>query len=252
MQHQSLEAENACYTFGEPAMLQPILIIIALSLSYVWVSIPELRDISLQLTGVLLVFYFVSKRFTSSRLHHILPKPESFETALLTMAVAVIIGSTGSLDSPFLPLFHLILFVSVLTISLEANIVKMIGLTIFLWSTSVHPLTRPMWIELMSLPFLMPLMIFARVEFEEAREERHLITLEEDLLKQQESRILLFLGTYLKPKLSYIRQLLQLQENTWTATKQLELLEQEVTQAMQEIDTATDTLDTPGETRHSA
>ncbi|MCD8484809.1 hypothetical protein LRY65_02595 [Candidatus Woesebacteria bacterium] len=233
-------------------MLQPILIIIALSASYVWVSVPELRDISLQLTGLLLVFYFVSKRFTANRLHHILPKPESFETALLTTAVAVIIGSTGSLESPFLPLFHLILFISVLTISLEANIIKMIGLTIFLWSTSVHPLTRSMWIELMSLPFLMPLMIFARLEFEEAREERHLHELEDDLLKQQESRMLLFLGTYVKPKLAYIRQLLQLQENTWTASKQLELLEQEVTQAMQEIDTATDTLDEPTATTETA
>ncbi len=228
-------------------MLQPLLIIIALSLSYIWVSVPELRDISLQLTGGLLLVYFLSKRFTANRLHHILPKPESFETALLTTAVAVIIGSTGSLESPFLPLFHIILFVSVLTISLEANIIKMIGLTIFLWSTSVHPLTRGMWIELLSLPFLMPLMIFARLEFEEAREERHMHQLEDDLLKQQESHILLFLGTYVKPKLSYIRQLLQLSENIPAASKQLSLLEQEVTQAMQEIDSATDTLDEPSQ-----
>lgn len=227
-------------------MLQPILIIISLTLSYLWVSVPELRALSLQLTGVLLVVYFISKRFTSSRLHHVLPKPESFETALLTTAVAVVVGSTGSLHSPFLPLFHLILFISVLTISLEANIVKMFGLCMFLWSTSTHPLTQGMWIELFSLPFLLPLMIFARLEFEEAKEEKHLLELEESTLSQQESRMLLLLSTFLKPKLGYIRQLLQTsKDNTWSAIKQIELLEEEVNSAIKEIDEASDTLDSP-------
>lgn len=227
-------------------MLQPLLIIISLTVSYLWVSVPSLRGVSLQLTGVLLLIYFVSKRFTSSRLHHVLPKPESFETALLTTAVAVVVGSTGSLHSPFLPLFHLILFISVLTISLEANIVKMFGLTIFLWATSTHPLTQGMWIELLSLPFLLPLMIFARLEFEEAKEEKYLHMLEDGVLSQQESRMLLFLSTFLKPKLSYIRQLLQTSsENTWSAIKQIEMLEQEVNSAIQDIDEASDTLDTP-------
>jgi len=225
-------------------MLQPLLIIISLVLSYLWVSVPELRSLSLQFTGGLFLLYFISKRFTSDRLHHILPKPESLETALLTLAVAVVVGSTGSLQSPFLPLFHIILFVSVLTISLEANLVKMLGLTLFLWGTTAHPLDQQLWIELMSLPFLLPLMIFARLEFEEAREEKHLHLLEEQLLSQQESRMLLFLSTFLKPKLSFVRQLLQTStQNTWTAVKQIELLEQEINSAIEEIDSATETLD---------
>lgn len=227
-------------------MLDLVLIVVFLSLSYLWVAIPELRELSLQLTAALFVVYFVSKRLSGSRWHHILPKPASIETALLTGAVALVVGSTGSLQSPFLPLFHLILFISVLTIDLPANIAKVIGLTVFLWATSIQPFTNAMWIELLSLPFLMPLMIFARLQFEEAQEEKHLIKLEENILQEQEQRILLFLATYLRPKLNYIRQLLRVtQDNRLAVDRQLETLEQDIIKLTQEIDHASDSLDLP-------
>lgn len=209
-------------------VFEPLSIACALTVAYVWVTLPELRGFSLQLTAASIVLFFIAKRVSHSRIHHVLPQPETFETALLVGGVALGVGATGGLASPFLPLIYLVLFASVLTLRLSSNIAQMIGLTVFLWAVTPHPLSSALLIELLSLPFLLPLMIFARYQFDEAQEQRHLAQQERVLLRGEEQEIIQFLGTFLHPKLQQLQRTLSLNpREPWVVQKQLELLEKE-------------------------
>jgi hypothetical protein len=221
--------------------LEPASILFAFVLAYFWVSSPLLREYSLQLASGLFLIYFISKRLQQSKWNHLMPSEESLETALLVGAVAVVVGSTDSLGSPFLPLFYLLLFVSVMTINLYSNLVEMVALLLFLWAVSVHPLTTNYWLELLSLPLLLPLMLFARWQFEEAQEDKYRLKQEENLLAEQESRIMMFLSTYLVPRLRQLRAMLIINDqNRLSVAKQLEILEAESGRLLQEIDQADD------------
>src|SRR3989304_10044264 len=76
---------------------------VATSIAYVWVIVPDLQQYTLQFTAVLLLTYLFVKRRSGAKLHHILPTSLTIETALLTTALLLLIGGTGSLNSLFLP-----------------------------------------------------------------------------------------------------------------------------------------------------
>lgn len=216
-----------------PALLESLLLLASLAASYTWVSSPELRPYSLQLTAILLGIFFVSKRLSRSGVHHVLPTPESLETAFLVGAVSLVVGSTGALDSPFLPLFHLILFFGVLSLRTTGNLALVTALTVFLWATSGQPFSREDWIELLSLPFLLPLLIFARMQFDESRDRAHLLESEDEALREEEARIARFVRAYLRPKLRQVRNLLDTSAaNAPAAAKQLALVEDEAEQIL--------------------
>ncbi len=223
------------------ALLEPASILVSFGLAYAWVTSPALREYSLQLSAGLFLVYFISKKLQQSKLRHIMPSESTLETALLVGAVAIVVGSTGGLGSPFLPLFYLLLFVSVMTVDLTTNLVEMVSLLVFLWAISIHPLSTNYWLELFSLPLLLPLMLFARWQFEEAQEDKYRLQQEEHLLAHQETNMLMFLSTFLVPKLRQLRAMLILSEqNRLSVAKQLELLELESQRVMNDIDVADD------------
>jgi hypothetical protein len=209
-------------------LFEPLSLIVALALAYAWMVLPELRGYSLQLASLGLVLFFVLKRVSRSRLHHILPRPDSLEAAILLGVVSLGIGATGGLASPFLPVYYLLLFITVLTLSLSSNLVALAGMSLFLWGTTPHPLASIQLIELVSLPFLLPLMVFARMQFDEAKEQKYLAEQEEILLDEQEEQVVEFLSSHLHPKLQGLRLALETSpENNWMVRRQLEVLEKD-------------------------
>lgn len=209
-------------------LFEPISLIIALALAYAWVVLPELRIYSLQLAAFGLVLFFLLKRMGRSRLHHVLPKPDSLEAAVLFGVVSLGIGATGGLASPFVPVYYLLLFITVLTLSLSSNLIVLVGMSLFLWGTTPHPLASMQLIELLSLPFLLPLMVFARMQFDEAKEQKYLAEQEEVLLNEQEEQVVSFLSEHLHPKLQSLRLALEISpENNWMVRRQLEVLEKD-------------------------
>lgn len=221
-------------------MLEPATILLAILLAYTWTAFPGLQPYSLQLTAGLFLLYFLSKRLSGSRWHHVLPRPETWETALLVSAVAILVGATGGLSSPFLALFYVLLFLSALTLSVAANLVEMIALVVFLWAVSVQPLSRDLWIRLVEFPILLPLLLFARVQYEEARREKARAVADETQMASQEQKMLLFLSTHLRPKLMQFRQMLLMSDpqdqNRQVVAQQIALLEKDVAEVSQVID----------------
>lgn len=213
------------------ALVESLLIILSVSLSYLWLTSPDLHPYSLQLTALFFVAYFVAKRFQRAGWHHILPSSETFQAALLTAGLTLVVGATGGLNSPFLPLFHLLLFVAALSLGMWANLVEMSTLTVFLWAISTHPLTNANTISLLSLPFLLPLMIFARMQFEEAQTERALLKKN----NSEEEKTQRYLKNFLVPKLQAVRESLSMSHNnTPLVQKQLALLENETNRLIEE------------------
>ncbi len=205
---------------------EPLSLVISFGLAYAWVVLPQLQQYSLQLASFGVIVFFVLKRLGRSRLHHILPKPNSLESSVLIAIVSLGIGATGGLASPFLPLYYLLLFITVLTLSASSNLVVLTGMSLFLWSVTAHPLQTTHWVELLSLPFLLPLMIFARMQFDEAKEQKYLAEQEELLLNTQEEQVVSFLADHLRPKLRTLRLALEMStENSWMVRRQLEVLE---------------------------
>lgn len=220
---------------------EPFSLIFSLLLAYFWVQSPLLREMSLQVSALLFLVYFLNKRLQKSRWHHVMPKGDTLEASLLLGAVAIVVGTSGGLGSPFLPLFYLLLFVSVLTLHLYTNLVEMVALMVFLWAVTPAPINTNHLIELLSLPLLLPLMLFARWQFEEAQEDRYRLEQEETLLASQETKILMFLSTYLQPRLQQLRGMLFVSElNRPSVIKQLEVLEIETQKLIKDIDVADD------------
>ncbi len=217
-------------------LFEPLSLIVALALAYAWVALPELRIYSLQLSALGLLLFFLLKRLSHSRMHHVLPQPDSLEAALLLGVVSLGIGATGGLASPFLPVYYLLLFITVLTLSLSSNLIVLTGMCLFLWGTTPHPLDSVHLIELISLPFLLPLMVFARMQFDEAKEQKYLAQQEEVLLNEQEEQVVEFLSDHLHPKLQNLRLALETSpENNWMVRRQLEVLEKDSQQLLLKV-----------------
>ena len=157
--------------------------------------------------------------------------------ALLAGAVAILVGATGGITSPFLALFYVLLFLSALTLSVPANLVEMVALVVFLWAVSAQPFGRDQWIRLVELPILLPLLLFARMQFEEARKEKARANEGEQIMASQEQKMLLFLSTILKPKLEQFRKmLLTSEQNRQVVAQQISTLEKEITDLGETID----------------
>lgn len=222
-------------------LLDSALIGVALAGALLWTRHPSLSPFTLQLMALLLVAYVALLRSRAKRWHHVLPKASSMEGALLAGSLALLIGRTGGLDSPFLPLAHVLLFVTVLTLDLSANVVHAIGLGLFLWAAGPHPLTRSLWIGLLSVPAVLPLMILARIELETAHEEHASAEHLQAILSGQETRALVFLNTFLRPKLTAVRALLEMgPRNSDVAARQLRVVEEAVAQVAKDIDEASE------------
>lgn len=216
--------------------MESLLLLASVAVSYVWVSSPELRPFSLQLTAALFGVFFLSKRLSRSAGHHVLPNPQSLETSFLLAAVALVVGSTGGVHSPFLPLFHLLLFFGALSLGIASNIVAVSSLTIFLWAVSPHPFAKQDWIELFSLPFLLPLLVFARIQFDEVQTEKYRLANQQEKTNQEEAKISGFFRSHLRPKLKHLRELLQISpQNSAVAAHQLLILEDEAERIEREL-----------------
>jgi hypothetical protein len=218
--------------------MEPALILLAFVAAFFWVRQPALQPYSLQLTAALFVAYFLGKRLMRAQWHHFFPGGNGnfMETALLVAGTAVLVGHTGALSSPFLPIFFLLMFASVLTLHISSLVVELTGLMIFLWAISAQPWSWHDVITWLSFPLLTPLMIFARWQWEDAQKSQRAAQQTVQELTQQESTTLLFLSTFLKPKLQLVAASLFTARNLEMAQQQIQLLITEVDNTIRELD----------------
>lgn len=194
----------------------------AVILSYAWLSIPRLSPYSLQLTAVLILLYFFIKWKTKGSVRHVLPAALTAELSVIIAAVLLLVGSTGSTTSLFIPGLYLLLFFAILTVDVATVAVLDFLIVLFLWATTPPPLSGHQIATLLSFPILLPLLLSAKLHHDEMKEQETRSAVEEE-------QTVLFLSTFLKPKMQHLAHLSNfIRENEKIIRKQIELIQEEI------------------------
>ncbi|HZZ98596.1 MAG TPA: hypothetical protein VFG51_01555 [Candidatus Saccharimonadia bacterium] len=201
-------------------------LIVSVILSYIWASVPELRPFSLQVVAGLFLFYFLVRHFAEGgiKLNKIMPSTLGYEIAILTSAALILITFTGGIASSFLPLLYFLLFLGVFVLDYSALILLMLLIPSFLWATAGHNLSTHETGTVVSFFVMLPLLLFTKYQYQEAKVQKT----SAEKLENIDYDAILFIKTFLRPKLEHIDQLAQHpEENAENIRKQTTLLLEE-------------------------
>ncbi len=159
------------------------LLLFAIFLAFIWLQIPILKPLSLQAVAISTVCYFVIKKYNRAKLKHILPQENSAEMALVTFSLLLLIGNSGTLNSPLFPLTYIHLFFLVMSSSRSTAIT--VGPATALFHFGLEPTISLSNIgHLITIPIILLFFLFAREQHEEVIKEKQTIAQEEVLLTQ--------------------------------------------------------------------
>lgn len=206
---------------------QIILVFLAIVLSYVWVSVPQLEYYSLQLVAAVILLYFGIKRFSKSSWSEIAPRALTAELAILTVGFLVFISSTGNMDSLFFPLSYIYLFFLVIALRPLAAIIASLGIMFFHYQ--VTPTLTPDHIStLLSLPLLLFVFLFTKKQYESHQFDQQTLVQQEEKLDAGAYTSKMFIKTFLQPKLEMLFQLsLHPEINQANIQEQIKLIHEE-------------------------
>jgi hypothetical protein len=210
----------------QKAAPQILSIVASALLCLVWIESPVLKPLSLQFTAGIALLYMGIKKLSGSKLHHIGPKNSTFfELLLFFSAALLLVGSTGGVQSAFLPLFYVLILIAVFIFELSALVTLGISLPFFLYLLLPLPPTAHEFTTLLSFPLILPLMVLAKIQYNEMK------TMEKEMKKSEDGELesLLFFSTYLKPKIAFLHELSNYpDENIESIQKQIVLLEEDL------------------------
>lgn len=211
---------------------QIILVFLAIALSYVWVSVPQLEYYSLQLVAAVILLYFGIKRFSKSSWSEIAPRALTAELAILTVGFLVFISSTGNMDSLFFPLSYIYLFFLVIALRPLAAIIASLGIMFFHYQ--VTPTLTPDHIStLLSLPLLLFVFLFTKKQYESHQFDQQTLVQQEEKLDAGAYTSKMFIKTFLQPKLEMLFQLsLHPEINQANIQEQIKLIHEESEQLL--------------------
>lgn len=159
------------------------LLLFAIFLAFVWLQVPMLKSLSLQAVAASTICYFVIKKYTRAKLKHILPQENSAEMALVTFSLLLLVGNSGTLNSPLFPLTYIHLFFLVMSSSRSTAIT--VGPATALFHFGLEPTISLSNIgHLITIPIILLFFLFAREQHEEVIKEKQTIAQEEVLLTQ--------------------------------------------------------------------
>ncbi len=159
---------------------------------------------------------------TKKKQVQILPQIQTSEVSILLSAVLLLIGSTGSTTSMFLPAVYVVLFFAILSIDAVTTVIIDALIVLFLFATTPPEVTSSHIATLFSLLLVLPLLIFVKDNYDQLKKEEKQTSIEQE-------EIMLFLATFLKPKMSQLEQLSQfVHSNEKNILKQIHLIQDEI------------------------
>lgn len=142
-------------------------LLLSVTLAYLWLQVPLLRQYSFQIFALLLGTFLIVKRYKKAKFWHILPDWASLEITLITFAFLLIIGATGNTQSLFYPLAYVHLFFLVMTSHVQTAIVATIAIMLFHYA--IEPEFTIATIQaITTLPIMLAIFLFARKQYDEA------------------------------------------------------------------------------------
>jgi len=123
--------------------------------SLIFIETPVLSYYSLQVAGFVLLILLISRRFVDSE------KFRMIESAVSTIAILMVVSSTGGIGSPLFFLNYILLFE--LSLLLEPAIPLILSILLILFYLFSGPSVSLIYTvtTLLSFPFMTPLAIFA-------------------------------------------------------------------------------------------
>lgn len=154
-----------------------------------WLAVPNLTDYALQAFAAALGLFFITKRLQKAQLWHVLPHTHSPELGLLTFAFYLLIGATGNLNSPLLPLSFIHTFIVVFTAGPYTAIATAGGAFLFHWYQE-DMVSHLELVSLSIIPLLLVFFLFARRQYDVLKYEEHMRLAESALFDKTENNLL--------------------------------------------------------------
>jgi len=181
--------------------LHSLLLLSALTGSYLFLTSPTLSPYTLQLTALLLLLYAVTHWFKKPGRQPLSHLP--LDLTLLTMIIVLLVVDTGALTSPIFFLLYFLLFAVALLFEIETTLFLTGSLLTFFLLFPTNELgSFTYFSELIGLICITPLALYTGHEYElmlSERRRREKITKD---LAAEETDTLFFLSTNLKSTLT--------------------------------------------------
>ncbi len=153
-----------------------------------WLAVPSLSQYALQAFAGALGLFFLTKRLQNAKLWHILPHTHSPELSLITFAFYLLIGATGNLNSPLLPLSFIHTFIVVFTAGPYTAIATAASAFLFHWYQADTTSTMEI-VNLSIIPILLVFFLFARHQYDALKTEGHRLAAESTALDMSEHNL---------------------------------------------------------------
>lgn len=217
--------------------------------AYFWLSVPSLAQYSLQAFGGCFVLYFVLKKMNEAAIWEVLPTTALDEMLLVTFAFLILIGATGATQSVFFPLVFIYLFFLSMTMERWTALVISLLTTLFFYSLDQVTTQTPHFSQLISMPLVMIFFMFAKYQYDQAKEKQTLLQIEHNevfsyklFLEKKEAELSVaenttldwldyfqgFLFEFLQPKLDQLIQMMEFRQNQQVVRGQLTLIRLEL------------------------
>lgn len=176
-------------------------LIVSIFTIWFWSATPSLSIYNLQLTGVFVLLYFVSKMFSRPTNH------KGFDiasTVILNSICLLLIFSTGGVTSPlFFLLDFLLITLALLFEPAQAVVASVLLSSLFFWDNH-HNLTTEKIINIISPLLMTPVAIIFSKNYLEILKSRGRIQVLEETIKEEETESLLWISTQAKPSLASV------------------------------------------------
>lgn len=183
-------------------LLHTILLILAATGVYFWLSLPSLSPYTLQLVAVLVLLYLGSHYLRAKKPQLFRRNTVTLDLTILTTLILLLVTETGALISPLFFLCYFLLFAVSMLYEIEATLVltgTLILYFLFLPGSDLSDLAHLS--ELVALVMITPLAIFTGHQYEVNLEQKTLARHLSRHLEHEESDVLLFLSLNLKTTL---------------------------------------------------
>ncbi|MEO8581634.1 MAG: hypothetical protein ABI425_03555 [Patescibacteria group bacterium] len=214
---------------------QTVAILFVLVGSYLWLNIPGLSYYSAQLAGLLGLIYF-GIRFAKRK--HYLPlsiEQSNPEFALISAAIVLLIGNTGNIDSFFFPFAYLHIFFLTMSLRPFQAIVVSVAIVFFHYSLITTSSTQHIS-QLLSLFLMQFIFLFTKKQYEAHIKGELIVEKQQVELSDQQSNAILFVTTFLKPKLENLLRLSDYpEENKEVIARQILIVQDAVEQLLEVV-----------------
>ena len=172
----------------------------AIILTFIWAHDSTLSAYNLQLTGALILLYFVFRMINTARRSSTNSTFPS--TMILTIISLLLVFSTGGLSSPLFFILNFLLFaLSLLFEPIQAATTSIVLIILFVWQ-NYSSLNTNNLVNLVSLGFMTPLAIVFSRTYLKNLEAGGRIKILRQAIKEEEAESLLWISSTAKPSLS--------------------------------------------------